>query len=47
MDYENNQKLILDNKNNQKIDLIKRMVNAYKQKKLDKIKQNKLWKGFT
>ena len=46
-DYKGNEKLLVDEKKDKRVDLIKRMVNAYKQKKLDKIKQNKLWKGFT
>jgi hypothetical protein len=46
-EYKGKEELIVDERKKKKDDLIRRMMNAYKQKKLDKIKQGFLWKGFT
>jgi hypothetical protein len=46
-EYADNEELIVDEKKRRKDEIIKKMVNAYKQRKLDKIKQGELWKGFT
>lgn len=46
-EYMGKEELIVDEKKKKKDDLIRRMMNAHKQRKLDKIKQGFLWKGFT
>ena len=46
-EYMGKEELIIDEKKKKKDDLIRRMMNAHKQRKLDKIKQGFLWKGFT
>ena len=47
-EYRGKEELIVDEKKKKNRDaLIQRMMDAYKKRKLDKIKQGFLWKGFS